>query len=135
MRRIAPSARASLELPGTPHSCRTPAGGALSADGTIFSAEAGTQAQFAMTRRYGARLQAVVGHGPDVVRHHRASGTVLSHQPSTAPTREGNVIANTPLPSRGHRWLTLEIGAGNCAGHLGVEFIASMATSTHVFES
>src|SRR6266702_8536739 len=75
--------------------------------------------QLAMTRRYGARRQAVVGHGPDVVRHHRGSGTVLSHQPSTAPTREGNVIANTPLPPRGHWCLTLEIGDGNCAGRRG----------------
>ena len=31
---------------------------------------------------------------PDVVRHHRGSGAVLSYQPSTAPAREGNVIAN-----------------------------------------
>jgi hypothetical protein len=34
---------------------------------------------------------------------------VLSHQPSTAPTGEGNVVANTPLLPRGHRRLTLGI--------------------------
>src|SRR6266851_3135849 len=34
---------------------------------------------------------------PDVVRHHRGSGAVLSHRPSTAPAREGNVIAKTAI--------------------------------------
>ena len=47
---------------------------------------------------------------PCVMRHHRGSGNVLSHQPSTGPIREGIVIANTPFPTRGHRCLTLEIG-------------------------
>jgi hypothetical protein len=45
--------------------------------------------------------------GPDVMRHHRGSGNVLSHQLSTAPTRQSIVIANTPptpLQHPGRRW-------------------------------
>src|SRR5260370_33407050 len=74
------------------------------ADSTIFSTEAGTQAQSAVTPTVRCATSGCRRSRPDVVRHNRGSGAVLSYQPSTAPARAGNVIANTAITITRTAW-------------------------------